>query len=636
MCGIVGYFSAKPLERGAGQRLVDVMAAALVHRGPDQIGSFVSPHCGLGATRLAIVDPANGRMPVGSEDGRIACVMNGEIYNFAELRRGLIVHGHELRTRGDSEVIPHLYEEHGESFVRQLTGMFAIALWDDRTNELVLARDRFGIKPLFVAPRCEPVLFASEAKAILATGLVSRRIDIGALMDLGTAGYPMPTSTMFEAIESVAPASAWTFGLGRAARSTVYFRVPYPVAGSTESTPVADAAVRVRDLFDGVVRDHLTGDVTIGALVSGGLDSVSVAATASQFMSAPIRSFSMTFPESAFSDRAADAFGAQHVRVVQGRIDEPVYRATIRAMEAPQLSTVPFCTYRLARTIHDHGLKVVLSGEGADEVFAGYSTFRRSKTRRDQDPSDLQRQRSESRNVLDPELFKLYDAWWQLEPSLRRRYGVVPPSGENWWLLGDAWWTAIHPDLGRASERHGPSLERLPRNPPNPDGDLLHHELHRELRFEQRTRLDGWVLAMSDRVAMANSVEVRVPFLDHRLVELTATMPPEVLLNGYHEKHILRESMRGRIPEALRQRTKRGFAAPVQEWLFDADAPAYVAEALAPDVIRERGVFSVAGVEALRRRLQPETPAPRRISAAGALNLVVGVHIFMDEFSAAL
>ncbi len=637
MCGIVGFVARDGMAVADGQALVSRMVATLTHRGPDGCGQHVDQFCGVGCTRLAIVDVLHGAMPVSNEDGRIVAALNGEIYNYRAVRRRLLARGHRLLNQSDSEVIPHLYEEAGADMVGELTGMFAFAVWDGGRRRLLLARDRFGIKPLLIARLPGVLLFASEAKALLASGRVERHIDPRALMDLGTAGYPMPPRTMFKGVESLLPGTWRVFEVGGVETTRQYFTVPYPHRDTANAPPRTDPVDELRTVFDTVVRDHLMGDVPVAALVSGGIDSVSVAARASTVGAAPMTTFSMTFggddagfDESRYSDLACRAIESIHHRVPQLAVDDADYRGTIRALEAPQMSTIPFCLYRLARAVRDAGIKVVLTGEGADEVFAGYRTFKRAQSRR----GDARAGEATGEFDGDPEWRAVVDSWWREASAVESRYGLVPPAGERWWAFADTWYQALAAD----GEGVGPRdpIDRLPERPPALACEQLKDPLHRDLLFEQRTRLDGWVLSMGDRVTMANSVEARVPFLDHRLVELSARVPSTLLLHGSREKHLLKEAMAGRIPDAVQARTKQAFNAPIDSWLFGHRSPEFVDEALAPDSLRRVGIFDRDGIARLRRWLAAGGSGFRRATAGWALNLAVGLQIFAEEFDAAL
>jgi asparagine synthase (glutamine-hydrolysing) len=650
MCGIAGYFAAEGIGPDEGNDLVSRMLAALAHRGPDGEGRFVDPHCGLGNTRLAIIDIANGRMPVASEDGRVVGVMNGELYNYRDLRKGLLSRGHRLINQSDSEVLPHLYEESGPEIAPKLTGMFAFALWDRRERRLLLARDRFGIKPLLMARAGGLLLFASEAKALLASGRIEPRIDPRALRDLGTAGYPMPPRTMFRGIEYLLPGCWQSFGPEADGKPRRYFSVPYPGpadgAERESSVPGAEAADRTRRLFDEVVRDHLVADVPVGSYVSGGIDSVSVAMRASAQKTEPLSTFSMTFSEaeagfdeSEFSDLAARKMGSRHLKVPQGPIDEADYRGTIRAAEAPQLYTAAFCQYRLARAVRRAGIKVVLSGQGADETFAGYGSFKTARMRRSLPGRRLFLRRLGIGSWLrwqDPAFYGALLSWWKAEPVLEERYGLVPPWSGQWALLADAWNALLDPAAAAGLSADPARAETLPEPPPDLVVDHVRDPLHRDLLFEQRSRLEGWVLALEDRVSMAHSVEERVPFLDHRLVELTAAVPSSLLLCGFREKHLLREAMAGQVPESLRRRKKKAFDPPVEGWLFGGTRPLFVEAALSPEALKKVGLFRPREIAGLRERLSARRPAFSRRGASWALNLALGIQIFAEEFAASL
>ena len=650
MCGIAGFFTAGGLGLDEGNALVSRMLAALAHRGPDGEGRFVDPHCGLGNTRLAVIDVANGRQPVASEDGQVVGVLNGELYNYRDIRRGLLSRGHRLINRSDSEVLPHLYEDAGPEMTPRLTGMFAFALWDRRERRLLLARDRFGIKPLLMARAGGVLLFASEAKAILASGLVEPRIDPRALRDLGTAGYPMPPRTMFRGIESLLPGCWQSFGPGGSGTPRRYYSVPYPgpdgVAAREGAGAGAEADDRMRGLFDEVVRDHLIADVPIGSHISGGIDSVSVAMRASAQRAEPLSTFSMTFSgaddgfdESAFSDLAARTMGSRHLRVPQAAIDEADYRGTIRATEAPQLYTGAFCQYRLARVIRRSGIKVVLSGQGADETLAGYPAFKTARMRRSLTGGRLFWRRLGVGSWLrwrDPAFYGALLSWWKAEPGLNRRYGLVPPWSGQWALLAGAWNSLFDPAAGAGFSAFPSMPETLPEPPPDLVVGRVGDPLHRDLLFEQRSRLEGWVLAMEDRVSMAHSVEERVPFLDHRLVELAAAVPSNMLLHGFREKHLLREAMTGSVPESIRCRKKKAFNPPIENWLFGETWPPFVEEALSPESLKRLGIFRPREIGSLRGRLSGERGGFSRMGASWALNLALGVQVFAGEFAASL
>ncbi len=646
MCGIAGYFAADGLDPEEGRAMLERMVVALDHRGPDDRGTFVSTRCGLASTRLAIVDIAGGHMPIGADEGRVMAVVNGEIYDHAETRARLEAQGRRFATRSDSEVVPQLYAAEGPDVARKLAGMFAFALWDAREERLILARDRFGMKPLYWARTAGGVVvFASEVKAILASGRVEKRLDMRALLDVMTAGYPMPPRSMVAGVEALPPATSMTLSRSGVQAPTPYWKMPYPGASETRldgasetrlaTKPQVEAAIEAaRTAMDRVVREHLVADVEVGSYLSGGLDSVSVAARAAALGSQKLRTYSIVFPgpetgfdESRHSQLAAAAIGSRHREVPLEGIEERDYVGTIRAMEAPQIHTVAFCLYRLARAVREDGLKVVLSGEGADETFAGYGVFRMGKLRRLPIGRWMGARRLIARLALknrQPHLSSSLARWWDAEPAVVARYGMVPPWIEQWWLLADA----ALPLIGREV------TEAVMPDVPDVAPGRLASPLHRELAFEQRTRLDGWVLPLGDRVSMAHGLEVRVPFLDHRLAELTAGVPTRWLVRGLREKWLLRAAMSGRIPEALRTRKKRAFIAPVGSWLFGEKRPAFVDERL--ERAGKSGLFVPDRIAALRAVIARGTRDFEHLQAAWGLNVALGTQVLMDELGLSL
>jgi asparagine synthase (glutamine-hydrolysing) len=641
------------------------MAGALHHRGPDDSGKFVRRNAGLVSTRLAIIDLAGGHMPLSNEDGSVWVTFNGELYNHREQRARLEAEGHTFRTHADTEVLVHAYERDGAELCRGLTGMFAFALWDEKNGRLVLARDRFGIKPLYVAKSDDRkvLLFASEAKAILATGRVSPRIDGRALLDVMSAGYPMPPRSMFHGIESMAPGTSRTYDVHGAQKSRVYWTMPYPSERRPPKRGQLEAAAEeLRARMGDVVREHLVADVPVGSYLSGGIDSISVATLAAKSLDRPLQTFSMgfgtadaRFDESMLVEEIVAKIGAQHVRLQIPGISAEDYLGTIEAMEAPQVHTVAFCLYQLSRTVRDSGLKVVLSGEGSDELFAGYSVFRFSRFRNLFSGPLMGARRGLVRllMLLGGDRSGLLPAvldWWRREGEVSQRYGLVPPWVEQWWLLADESAAILGKDgRGRLAALAGGDGFLLPEPPGRSSIDTeevggdstrpiaasdprARARLHRELLFEQRSRLDGWVLALGDRLTMAHSVEGRVPFLDHRIAELTAEVPPGFLLRGRKQKYLLRRAMEGVIPESARTRKKRAFVAPITRWLFESGRPEFVEDALSERSLRDVGLFDHAAIRERLDYLATGKRGVRALRASWALNVALGTQLFCKRF----
>lgn len=638
MCGLAGYFKAGGLAEGDGRALLARMLEAIRHRGPDDQGIFTSAHAGIGSTRLSIIDLTGGHMPMTDPQGRWVVAQNGELYNHRALRAALSQEGHTFRTQADTEVLLPLAERHGPGLFSHLTGMFAVAAYDQTERRLILGRDRFGIKPLYYAQVGDLFLYASEVKALLASGQLAARLDPLALRDLGSAGYPMPPRTMIAGISSLPPGHFLVLTPDGLPTPKRWYQVPYPdlepEASGLSPRGLAGAGEALHAVLDQVVADHLLADVEVGSYLSGGLDSVSVAALAKRH--APdLRTFSMVFPaneprfdESSHSNLAAQAIGTVHQQVLQEPIQHDDYLGTILALEAPQVHTVGFCLYRLAKAVRQAGLKVVLSGEGADEVFAGYSVFKIGKFRRSFLGRPLALRNALTRWTLgrrQPELARRLSTWWQREPELLGRYGVIPPWVEQWWINAEAFRGALTPAAQGLWEHTG--LQDLPEPPPSVALAQVQDNLHRELAFEQASRLDGWVLPLGDRLTMAHGLELRVPFLDHRVVELAARLPSAYLL-GWKEKRVLRAAMRGVIPELLRRRQKRAFVAPVRTWLFGATAPEFVKDYLSAESLRAGGRFDPEVIGRLWRAQAEGARSLVALESSWALHLALGVEVY--------
>lgn len=646
MCGIAGYFSREGFAPEEGRALLEKMAGALSHRGPDDRGFFTSRHCGLASTRLSIIDLEHGRMPIFNEDRTIAVVFNGEIYNHAALRSELSAKAHVFATRTDTETLVHAYEDRGAELCPSLNGMFAFALWDENKKRLLLARDRFGIKPLLTAVSRDGklLLFASEAKALLETGLIDRRFDPRAVADVFSAGYPMPPHTMFAGVQQLSPASTRVLEVGGADKSSNYWTMPY---GQVSDAPLEETAELLRSTLDTAVGDHLIADVPVGSYLSGGIDSISIATLAARRMDRKLQTFSMGFstPDAAYdeSDIAtwiAQTIGSDHRRVEITGITREDYEGTIAAMEAPQVHTVAFCLYQLSRAVKNSGLKVVLTGEGSDEIFAGYGAFRLRRMRRwfggwARPIRDLFLKLIVAVSGKKTGIVSSLLRWSEHENAVLDRYGVVPPWIEQWWLLLEES-AAIAGQDTRAMLAAENGVQSLPATIGGPSSPVNEPHLQRELRFEQQTRLAGWVLALGDRLTMAHSVEARVPFLDPRVAELSAKAPPHYLLAGRKEKFLLRQAMKTTIPEGAWRRKKRAFMAPITRWLFRDPLPELVRDAFSHQALEKTGLFDPQAIDERMKYLASGKRDLRALRISWALNVALGMQVMAEKFRATL
>ncbi len=581
------------------------MQATLSHRGPDGRGHWLSGAVGLAHTRLALVGLDSGAQPLSSEDGLIQLVLNGEVYNHRELRAGLVQRGHRFATDSDSEVVVHLYEELGERCLDALNGPFALALWDQRQRQLLLARDRFGMRPLYWTQRRNGWAFASEVKALLTLEDVPRALDMTALCQTVQFWAPVAPRSAFAGIASLAPGSWMRLQPGHPAQ-------PQPIARqqrwwdidwtpAEHPDPFDQAAEHVRERLRAATELQLQADVPVGVYLSGGLDSTALAALAAQAAhrhGSPLQAFALGFEDPAYDetpqqDAVAQALGLtlHRIRVGRGDIGEAFERLVWHA-ETPLVRSAGAPLMHLARLARQGGVKAVLSGEGADEVFAGYDLFKELRIRH---------------------LMAGGAAPWRSAP-LRRLYPYLRQSPVGLGSLSSRWWSASSPDaedpllplrtrmqvgarfaaLLHPHWRERWETEHLPAAQAGLTDSLPADFqrwpwLGRARHLEFKGLLAGYLLSsQGDRVAMAEGLELRHPYLDHALVEDVARLPSAWSLRALHDKRLLREALRPLLPAALRQRAKQPYRAPDVSGLLgpDGQLPAALEDLVSGDTLR--------------------------------------------------
>lgn len=589
MCGIAGIVSLG--DRPPVTHELRAMCAAITHRGPDDEGFYLDTKVGLGMRRLSIIDLAAGHQPVANEDGSVQVVLNGEIYNFRELRRDLEARGHVFSTHTDTETIVHLYEEHGKECVRYMRGMFGFALWDTRRQEFLLARDRLGIKPLYYTERGGRLLFASELKSILQIPEVAREINWAAVSHLFTFLSTPPEEAIIAGIRKLEPGCRMTILPGRAPVVERYWSLRFePDYGRNEDYFVS----RTRELLHESVSLHMVSDVPLGAFLSGGIDSSSVVATASSLIDEPLKTFSIGFTEPAYNELeyariVAKSFGADHHELTLGpdALDEMDNLAWYLDEPFGDSSAIP--TYMVSKLAARH-VKVVLSGDGGDELFAGYDRYVVEQRERERAPLPAGRLLTAiSRNMPDGmrgrnylRHFSLSGAQRYLDAStLFRREDMrrlFQPEIFEMLAPHDAWGAKA----AQMEAQGGHWLTRL-----------------QSLDVANYLPLD--ILTKVDRMSMAHSIETRVPLLDHGLAEFAATIPPQLNLRGGTTKYILKQAMRGILPDRIIDRPKRGFAVPLSFW-FRGKLGAYARDLVLSDRSRRRGIFNARYVEDLIAR----------------------------------
>jgi asparagine synthase (glutamine-hydrolysing) len=602
MCGIAGIFS----RTGAPPREQELaaMIRQLHHRGPDGTGTFVQGPVGLAHSRLSIIDLEGGAQPIRNEDGSVQVVFNGEIFNYVELRAELQQRGHRFYTHSDTEVIVHLYEEHGEDFVAHLNGQFAIALWDAKAQRLVLARDRTGIRPLFHAQVAGRLVFASEAKALFALAQMPRRLDPQALGETFTYWAPLAPRSVFAGVQSLPPGCLMVVDR-QGERLRRYWDWDFADIAPDDGRSAQDWADELRALLIDAVRLQLRADVPVGAYLSGGLDSSVVTTVIRNFTDTPLRSFSLTFDDPEFDERRyqqelVDYLGTEHSALEVSRADiAAAFPRMVWHAESPVLRTAPAPLMLLAKAVRDAGYKVVLTGEGADEVFGGYDLFKEARIRR-----FLSRQPDSSARakLLD----KLYP-WLKNSPAAGRAFTRsffsegMEHVGKPWfahttrWMTTRRTWQFFSADLRAQLAGFDPHAA-VEATLPEAIGDWP--AMGRDQYLEAHTLMSGYLLcSQGDRVAMASSIEGRFPFLDHRLIEFANRLPPRYKLMGLTEKYLLKRAMAPHLPASIHTRTKQPYRSPDSASFFEGGKPLpWVAELLSPSSLADAGYFDPTAV----------------------------------------
>lgn len=644
MCGIAGILrraaSASPPSR---EELV-AMVGAMAYRGPDEFGLYLHGRCGMSHARLSIVDLATGQQPLSNEDGTLWVVFNGEIFDHVEIRAELEALGHRFRTRSDTEVIVHAYEAWGDDAFRRFNGQWAIALFDEREQKLVLARDRLGVRPLHVAEHGGSVYFASEAKAIYAAAPgLTRALDPLGLDEVFTFWAPVAPRTVLAGITELEPGHVRTYHRDGRVDERAYDPLVFPDRETGEGLfrgSEEDAVHAVREALREATRLRMVrADVPVGCYLSGGLDSSVVAALGREFAGDRFHTFSIRFAdaeydESEHQDRMVAHLGSEHHAITVTRRDvADVLPAVIAHAEKPILRTGPAPLFLLSKLVRDTGVKVVLTGEGADEMFAGYDLFREGKVRRfwARHPGSALRPRLLDR--LYPYLARSPVAQ---RAMARKFFGkdlerANEPGFAHGLRFGSAQaLTRLFSATMRDSVASTNALEGLLAGLPP---ELARWSpLSQDEFIERRTLLAGYLLSsQGDRVLMAHSVEGRFPYLDRDVVRLADSLPDSMKLRVLEEKHILRRAAEGLLPDSVRKRQKQPYRAPDALAFASADRPAYVDEMLSPAVTARVGVFEPDLVDKLRQKCIAQAEKGQLSNADNmALVGVLSTHLLHD------
>jgi len=571
------------MDRDERSRRVQAMTGRLVHRGPDDEGFFDDEGVSLGFRRLSVIDLETGQQPIVLTNGPIAIVLNGEIYNFRELRTELEARGHRFRSRGDVEVVLRLYSEEGIGCLERLNGMFALALWDGREKTLHLARDRFGIKPLFWCREGARVGFASELRALLAGGFPNRvELDRAELRHYLALGFPSPNGTLLEGVRAVPPASVLSVEEGGGEKLRSYWRPPEP---EERATVPADAAAELRELLTSAVARQLVADVPVGVFLSGGVDSSTVSALARRSVSGPLSTFSVGFEgpgavsELPAARAVAEHLGSDHHELVMNPATVAHdLDAILDGLDTPNADCTAIPTWYMSRLARDR-VTVALSGEGADEIFGGYERQRfdvafdllGAPGRRCVPLAMRLVGRSPSERILERS---------RMAPGLARQlhWGrIFTAAGIDGMTTAPlASEDAMFEPLADLADR----WLRFDRVDP----------VNGRLAADRESFLPGDLLPKVDRMSMAHSLEVRVPFLDNEVADFVLPLPGRLKATLMRDKILLRRAVAGVIPQTTATRRKQAFATPIGPWLRTELRPA-ADDLLAPESVRRRGLF---------------------------------------------
>jgi asparagine synthase (glutamine-hydrolysing) len=611
MCGIGGIVDVRGTGRTPSRQALLCMVAALYHRGPDEQGLYRDDRAGLAHTRLSIVDVASGQQPLANHDQTLWIVFNGEIFNHVELRAELEALGHRFRTRSDTEVIVRAYEAWGERAFARMNGQWAVALWDARKKKLVLSRDRLGVRPLYLCEHAGQLYFASEVKAIFAAETsIPRAFDAVGLEQTFTFWTVVPPASVFRGVEELRPGFVRTYEAGLM-RESAYWEPRYAEEQTGEHTfpgSLDEAVHTVREALDrATALRMLRADVPVGSYLSGGLDSSLVAALAQRHARGSFQTFSLRFAdaeydETEFQRLMVERLGSQHHEVVVSRGDIAVaFSDVVFHTERPILRTAPAPLFLLSRLVREHGIKVVLTGEGADEMFAGYDLFREGKVRRfwARHPESKLRPRALER--LYPYLAR---SPVSQQAMARQFFGRnLHAAGQPGFAHDTRFRTTgalkrlfaggLRDAIGArdvASELYATLPAAFSRWSP----------LAQDQYLEVRTLLGGYLLSsQGDRMLMANSIEGRFPFLDREVVALADSLPAAYKLRVLDEKHVVKRAARGLVADAILARKKQPYRAPDALSFAGPERPEYVDALLSERAVAEAGVFEPRAIAQL-------------------------------------
>ncbi len=636
MCGIVGFYQFKGNTDNKIKTLTN-MLTRIKHRGPDQSGIYLSSKIGLGSVRLSIIDLSTGTMPLSNSDESLWIVFNGEIFNYIELKEELLEKNHTFKTNSDTEVVVHLYEEYGAEFLTKLNGQFAIAIWDKKKQELFLARDRVGIRPLFYTKIGKSFVFSSEIKALIEFPGINLKISPKAILEYFTFWTSLSPNTAFEGIFEVPPGHYLKIN-SNGIEDKVYWELPLYKPDDYYKGDIDDATKKFDTLLNDAVKIRLRADVQVGAYLSGGLDSCITTSMIQDVSSNNLKTFSIgftdkEFDESSYQKIAIDYFKTDHKSIMCSFEDiANEFYDVIWHTEAPILRTSPTPMSLLAKVVRDDGIKVVITGEGADELCGGYNIFKESKIR----------------------------LFWSKQPKsnfrpllLKKLYPYIP-------MMKNANITALKLFFGyKLTETNSSIYSHLLRwnntsriasylseGFKNKIGNYkpiqkLEKKLGKKFKginllskaqwIEIHLFMSGYLLSsQGDRMTMANSVEGRYPFLDHRIIDFCMKLHPDIKINGLNEKFLLKKMMKDKLPSQILNRPKQAYRAPIRSAFISENAPEYIKKILSEDKIKSFGIFNPSHVKHLIAKMKSKNQVSEIDKMA--LTGIISTQILHDLF----
>jgi len=605
VCGIAGIMNLRA-QQPPDLEQISGMMTPMRHRGPDQSGVYLGDQVALGNLRLSIIGLGDGIQPIANEDGTLWIVYNGEAFNYLELKSELIKRGHRFATGTDTEVLLHLYEEHGTACLGRINGQFALAIWDSRKRELFLARDRVGIRPLYYTATADRFRFASEIKGLCA-GQGGLQLDLEGLAQVFTLWTTLPGSTVFQGVQEL-PAGHYLVVREGAPlpRPERYWGIPGSAASEAPKRP-EEAAEQLRELLADAVRLRLRADVPVGAYLSGGLDSSIIALLVARNCASHLKTFSLgfqaaPFDETKFQRELIEQLQADNRQVsISNQQIRDAFPDTVWHCEIPMLRTAPVPMFLLSQLVRDEGYKVVLSGEGADEILGGYNIFKEAKIRAYWARQPESRRRPLLLERLYPYVFR--------SPGRERHYlqeffGLKGRSADHPFFTHEVRWENSRKNLSFLSDDCRGALavyDPMHRLIPLLPSDFQERDLLARAQFlEMELFMGGFLLSsQGDRVGMAHSVEMRHPFLDYRMIEFAFGLPSRYKLRGLKEKYLLKRAFAGEIPASIASRAKQPYRAPIRELFAQPASPDYVEELLGESSLRESGYFNPQKVSRL-------------------------------------